>query len=140
MVELFKKEGEVSRFYFHCTCPQTQEINFSFPLLREQTVQYSLPLHQTHFTRSSGRYGQEEAVVSCLVKDQRGLTIANDTRLIRKEESERLAPMQSWDQVGYFEFSFTIFQARMGNSRDGRDFHTAQPVLFLKYFFSVGVN
>jgi len=82
---------------------------------REQTVQYSLPLHQTHFTRSSGRYGQEEAVVSCLVKDQRGLTIANDTRLIRKEESERLAPMQSWDQ------------ARMGNSRDGRDFHTAQP-------------
>merc|ERR1712013_695959 len=72
---------------------------------REQTVQYSLPLHQTHFTRSSGRYGQEEAVVSCLVKDQRGLTIANDTRLIRKEESERLAPMQSWDQ------------ARMGNSR-----------------------
>merc|ERR1719447_1548229 len=51
---------------------------------REQTVQYSLPLHQTHFTRSSGRYGQEEAVVSCLVKDQRGLTIANDTRLVRE--------------------------------------------------------
>merc|ERR1712107_591925 len=51
---------------------------------RDQTVQYSLPLHQTHFTRSSERYGQEEAVVSCLVKNQRGLTIANDTRLIRK--------------------------------------------------------
>merc|ERR1712107_870848 len=47
---------------------------------REQTVQYSLPLHQTHFTMSSSRYGEEEAVVSCLVKDQRGLTIANDTR------------------------------------------------------------
>merc|ERR1712055_881677 len=83
--------------------------------IRDSTVQYSLPLHQTHFTSSSSRYGQEEAVVSCLVKDQRGLTIANDTRLIRKEESERLAPMQSWNQ------------ARMGNSRDGRDFHTAQP-------------
>jgi len=87
---------------------------------REQTVQYSLPLHQTHFTRSSGRYGQEEAVVSCLVKDQRGLTIANDTRLIRKEESERLAPMQSWDQVGYFEF-------RTGQSRPRMKF-------FLYYF------
>merc|ERR1712110_160831 len=81
---------------------------------RDRTVQYSLPLLQTHFTSSSSRYGQEEAVVSCLVKDQRGLTIANDTRIIRKEESERLAPMQSWDQP------------RFGNSRDGRDFPTTQ--------------
>merc|ERR1712055_83276 len=82
--------------------------------IRDHTVQYSLPLHQTHFTSSSSRYGQEEAVVSCLVKDQRGLTIANDTRIIRKEESERVAPMQSWDQP------------RFGNSRDGRDFPTTQ--------------
>merc|ERR1719376_1703563 len=66
--------------------------------IMDNTVQYSLPLHQTHFTSSSSRYGQEEAVVSCLVKDQRGLTIANDTRTIRKEGSERVAPMQSWDQ------------------------------------------
>jgi hypothetical protein len=82
--------------------------------IRDHTVQYSLPLHQTHFTSSSSRYGQEEAVVSCLVRDQRGLTIANDTRIIRKEESERLAPIQSWDQP------------RIGNSRDGRDFPTTQ--------------
>jgi len=82
--------------------------------IRDNTVQYSLPLHQTHFTSSSSRYGQEEAVVSCLVKDQRGLTIANDTRIIRKEGSERVAPMQSWDQP------------RFGNSRDGRDFPTTQ--------------
>jgi len=81
--------------------------------IRDNTVQYSLPLHQTHFTSSSSRYGQEEAVVSCLVKDQRGLTIANDTRIIRKEESERVAPMQTFDQP------------RFGNSRDGRDFPTA---------------
>jgi len=80
--------------------------------IRDNTVQYSLPLHQTHFTSSSSRYGQEEAVVSCLVKDQRGLTIANDTRIIRKEESERVAPMQTFDQP------------RFGNSRDGRDFPT----------------
>jgi len=78
--------------------------------IREHTLQYSLPLHQTHFTSSSSQYGQEEAVVSCLVKDQRGSTIANATRIIRKEEPERLAPQQSWDQP------------RFGNSRDGRDF------------------
>merc|ERR1711953_954814 len=82
---------------------------------RDRTVQYSLPLQQTHFTSSSSRYGQEEAVVSCLVKDQRGLTIANDTRIIRKEQPERLAPMHSWEQP------------RFGNSRDGRDFQTSQP-------------
>jgi len=82
--------------------------------MRDHTVQYSLPLHQTHFISSSSGYGQEEAVVSCLVRDQRGLTIANDTRTIRKEESERLAPIQSWDQP------------RFGNSRGGRDFPTTQ--------------
>ena len=27
-------------------------------MLRDNTVQYSLPLHQTHFTSSSSRYGQ----------------------------------------------------------------------------------
>merc|ERR1711953_1571297 len=81
---------------------------------RDNTVQHSLLLQQSHFTSSSSRYGQEEAVVSCLVKDQRGSTIANDTRIIRKEESDRLAPMHSWEQP------------RFGNSRDGRDFQTSQ--------------
>jgi len=79
--------------------------------IREHTLQFSLPLQQTHFT-SGSRYGQEEAVVSCLVKDNRGSTIANATRIIRKEEPERLAPMQSWDQP------------RSGISRDGRGFPT----------------
>jgi len=76
--------------------------------IREHTLQYSLPLHQTHFSSSSTRYGQEEAVVSCLVKDQRGSTIANATRIIRKEEPERLAPIQSWDQEekGCYQFIY----------------------------------
>jgi len=68
--------------------------------IRDNTVQWSLPLQQTHFTSSSSRYGQEEAVVSCLVKDSRGLTVANDTRIIRKEESEVMAPFQSISQDG----------------------------------------
>jgi len=80
---------------------------------RDNTVQHSLLLQQSHFTSSSSRYGQEEAVVSCLVKDQRGSTIANDTRIIRKEESDRLAPLQ---------------EPRFGsNSRDGRDYLTTWP-------------
>jgi len=68
--------------------------------LREEsdnTLQYSLPLQHYHFASSSTRYGQEEAVVSCLVKDQWGSTIANATRIIRKEESETLAPITSWE-------------------------------------------
>jgi len=36
-------------------------------------------------------------VISCLVKDQWGSTIANATRIIRKEESETLAPITSWE-------------------------------------------
>jgi len=60
--------------------------------IRAHTVQYSLPLRQTHFTSSSSRYGQEEAVVSCLVME-RGSTIANDTRIIRKEDPDILAPL-----------------------------------------------
>jgi len=68
--------------------------------IRDNTVQWSLPLQQTHFTSSSSRYGQEEAVVSCLVRDQRGLTVANDTRIIRKEESEVMAPFQSISRDG----------------------------------------
>ena len=126
--------------------------------------------------------------MSCLVRDQRGLTIANDTRIIRwdwsidrmteirerhenhrmmmerrlmlliiihwgawiissrwldtnqlkkmqfrKEESERLAPIQSWDQVGGIFVSsknvtYDIPQPRFGNSRGGRDFPTTQSV------------
>jgi hypothetical protein len=60
--------------------------------IRAHTVQYSLPLRQTHFTSSSSRYGQEEAVVSCLIME-RGSPIANDTRIIRKEDSDILAPL-----------------------------------------------
>jgi len=60
--------------------------------IRAHTVQYSLPLRQTHFTSSSSRYGQEEAVVSCLIME-RGSPIANDTRIIRKEDPDILAPL-----------------------------------------------
>ena len=69
----------------------------------------------------------------------------------RKEESERLAPMQSWDQVGYFDLRTGQSRQRMkvflyyfsGSygkfQRWPRLPHSAAGTLFV-VIFSVGVN